>query len=192
VEELSGRLSRRMRVRPNPTLDSYLSLKQTHLSIRTSKKYGLYRRKHNPFISINNIRTNARRCANIVNSAQLDIDAAHSSLPNYMFYTPNMNNDGHNTNIPTASEWLKRFLEPKLVDPAYANTTFFITFDESDDKNQYNSIYSVLLGAGIKGQGLVDASYYDHYSWLSTIEHIFDLGTLGRNDVSANSFPVCH
>ncbi|KAJ3300981.1 hypothetical protein HDU76_005929 [Blyttiomyces sp. JEL0837] len=116
----------------------------------TASRIKDYARKHNPFISFKNIQQNPARCANIVNSAQLDVDAANNALPNYMFFTPNLKNDGHDTNIPTASAWLQAFLEPKLADPAYADTLFIVTFDES---KWYigNSIYTVLLGKGIVG-----------------------------------------
>lgn len=51
---------------------------------------GKYFRKHNPFISFDNIRNNSTRCANIVNSAELDDDLASGNLPQYMYFTPNI------------------------------------------------------------------------------------------------------
>ncbi|KAJ3143196.1 hypothetical protein HK101_003166, partial [Irineochytrium annulatum] len=54
-----------------------------------------YARKHNPFISFTNIQSNKTRCANIVPATQLDVDAASSDgLPDYIYYTPNLANDG--------------------------------------------------------------------------------------------------
>ncbi|KAJ3268346.1 hypothetical protein HDU76_011442, partial [Blyttiomyces sp. JEL0837] len=158
----------------------------------TGKTYGgsgAYARKHNPFISMNNIRTNPTRCAKIVPAANLNSDAATNNLPNYMFYTPNLTNDGHDTDIPTASAWLQNFLSNKLNDKAYANTLFFVTFDESASSSP-NQIYGVLLGAGIAGAGQTDDNYYDHYSWLATIEAIFGLGNLGLNDASASTIKL--
>ncbi|KAJ3178003.1 hypothetical protein HK101_010162 [Irineochytrium annulatum] len=148
-----------------------------------------YARKHNPFISFSSITSNPARCANIVNSAQLDTDAAAGNLPNYMFYTPNLNNDGHDTDIPTASAWLQGFLEPKLADPAYADTLFVITFDESKTYLG-DAIYTVLLGKGITGAGKTDSTKYDHYSILATIEKNFNLGNLGASDKSAATIPL--
>jgi hypothetical protein len=71
-----------------------------------------YVRKHNPFISFDNILNNPKRCQNIKNSQQLYKDINENNLSNYIFYTPNMDNNGHDTN-PTkhsakyASNWLK-------------------------------------------------------------------------------------
>ncbi|KAI8826340.1 hypothetical protein BJ741DRAFT_631551 [Chytriomyces cf. hyalinus JEL632] len=151
---------------------------------------GTYRRKHNPFMSFNNIRGNLTRCANIVNSDQLTRDAAAGKLPNYIFYTPDMNNDGHDTSASYASNWLKTFLEPKLVDPAFANVLFHVVFDESETYFGPNHIYSILLGKGIKGAGLVDNAHYDHYSFLATLEGIFDLGNLDKHDKDAVRIPL--
>ncbi|TPX51014.1 hypothetical protein CcCBS67573_g10056 [Chytriomyces confervae] len=156
----------------------------------TGTSSGTYRRKHNPFMSFDNIRGNPTRCANIVNSDQLSRDAAAGKLPNYIFYTPDMNNDGHDTSASYASNWLKTFLEPKLVDPAYANVLFHVVFDESETYFGPNHIYSILLGKGIKGVGLVDNAHYDHYSFLATLEGIFDLGNLGKHDKDAVRIPL--
>ncbi|KAJ3307717.1 hypothetical protein HDU76_004423 [Blyttiomyces sp. JEL0837] len=149
-----------------------------------------YARKHNPFISFKNIQNNAARCANIVNSAQLDTDAANGQLPNYMFYTPNLNNDGHDTNIAFTSSWLQGFLEPRLSNPAFAKTLWIVTFDESASFFGANSIYTVLLGKGILGAGKTDSTKYDHYSVLATIEKNFNIGNLGANDAKATTIPL--
>jgi hypothetical protein len=51
---------------------------------------GLYARKHNPFMSFTNISKDKKRCAKIVNSKQLDKDIARNSVPQFVFYTPNV------------------------------------------------------------------------------------------------------
>ncbi|KAJ3270905.1 hypothetical protein HDU76_011104 [Blyttiomyces sp. JEL0837] len=150
---------------------------------------GAYARKHNPFISMTNIQTNASRCAKIVPATQLDADAAANNLPNYVFYTPNLKNDGHDTSISYASAWLKGFLEPKLTNSVYAKTLFFITYDESASTSP-NLIYGVLVGKGIVGAGQTDFNKYDHYSWLATIENTYALGNLGKKDATATKIPV--
>ncbi|KAJ3191491.1 hypothetical protein HK101_007673 [Irineochytrium annulatum] len=152
---------------------------------------GAYARKHNPFISFTNIQSNSTRCARIVPATQLATDASSAAgLPNYIYYTPNLKNDGHDTDIPTASAWLKAFLEPKLVDPAYADVLFFITFDESASYLGANHIYTVLLGKGIKGKGMTDGAQYNHYSMMATIEYNFALGNLGNSDKTATLIPI--
>ncbi|KAI8849796.1 phosphoesterase family-domain-containing protein [Chytridium lagenaria] len=158
-------------------------------STSTSSPSGLYVRKHNPFISFTNISRNATRCAKIVPATQFTADINANRIPEYMFYAPNMQNDGHDTSVGYAGNWLKGFLEGKLGTTAFENTLIFITFDESDTVDP-NLIYGVLLGAGIPGTGLTDATRYDHYSWLATIEDNFSLGSLNRKDATAPKFPL--
>jgi len=146
---------------------------------------GLYYRKHNPFISFNNIRTNATRCANIVNAKQLDVDLAKGTLPELSYFTPNIDNDAHNTNISYAGQWLHSFLIPRL--PKFpARTLFIVTWDE-DDYTEENQIFTAVWGSMIKPNSK-DHTFYDHYSLLRTIEDNWGLGNLGRNDANATPF----
>ncbi|KAJ1564823.1 hypothetical protein HK405_013888 [Cladochytrium tenue] len=160
----------------------------------TAATIGRYARKHNPFISFTSISTNTTRCtSHIVNSAQLDVDAAAGNLPKYMFFTPNLDDDGHDTDIPTSATWLEAFLEPKLTNPAYANTLFYITYDETAGlltNRAIGPIYTVLMGAGTYGSGVADTTTYNHYSFLKSVETLFGLGNLGRNDVNSTAVPI--
>ncbi|KAI8873702.1 phosphoesterase [Ramicandelaber brevisporus] len=145
---------------------------------------GTYRRKHNPFISYVNVQNNAAWCAKIVNSNQLAADLANNAVPQFSFYTPDMNNDAHDTNIGYASNWLKGFLPKLLSDPNLSqDTAFVLTFDE-DNYFSGNKIYTAILGKGVK-PGTTDGTAYTHYSLLRTIEDNFGLGNLGRGDASA-------
>ncbi|KAG0951935.1 hypothetical protein G6F32_004720 [Rhizopus arrhizus] len=61
----------------------------------TGTRSGLYVRKHNPAVSYASINKNSTRLKNIVSSTQFATDIANKNLPNWMFYTPNLDNDGH-------------------------------------------------------------------------------------------------
>jgi len=147
--------------------------------------YKTYYRKHNPFMSFDNIRKNSTRCANIVNSDVLDSDIAKKSFPQYMYFTPDINNDAHDTDILFAGEWLSLFLDKRLKSLP-PRTVVVITWDE-DDYIKDNHIYSALLG-DVVVPGSQDATFYNHYSILRTVEDNWDLGNLGRGDVKANPF----
>ncbi|KAI1318993.1 hypothetical protein EDD11_005191 [Mortierella claussenii] len=148
---------------------------------------GLYFRKHNPFIIYDSIATNATRCANIVPATQLQTDIAAGNIPNYAFYTPNMINDGHNTTVADASKWLTGFLPPLLNNTAFINNTLVVlTFDETEDYNIPNRVWTMLLGDVVaKIKNTTDSTFYTHYSLLSTVESNWDLGNLGRQDTNA-------
>lgn len=162
---------------------------------------GLYFRKHNPFVIHESIAGNATRCDNIVPASQLPLDLIAASsltttpgtpLPNYMYYTPNMINDGHNTTVRDATLFLSSFLLPLLTSPAFlqSNTLVVITFDETEDYTiGDNLVYTLLLGSNDlvippSLKNTTDSTFYTHYSLLSTVESNWDLGNLGRNDAN--------
>ncbi|KAF9975711.1 hypothetical protein BGZ73_000562 [Actinomortierella ambigua] len=149
----------------------------------------LYRRKHNPFMSFTSITSNATRCAKVVNANQLDIDIANDNVPQFSFYTPNMNDDGHDTSIDFSSKWLYAFMEPKLNNTALMNNmVIMVTFDEDNTKivSNRNRVFSFLLGGAVRAApGTIDSTLYSHYSLLATVEDNWNLGNLGEGDVSA-------
>ena len=146
---------------------------------------GHYYRKHNPFVSFDNIRNNATRCAKIVNAKQLDQDLAAGTLPQYSYYTPNINNDGHDTGLAFAGKFLDSFFSQRLA-KFPPGTLIFITWDE-DDYLTNNQISSIAIGDMIK-PGTEDNTQYNHFSLLRTIEDNWLLGDLGRYDATTNSF----
>lgn len=155
---------------------------------------GLYHRKHNPLQSFEWVRDN--HCNHIVNASELQKDVAAGQLPAFSWYTPNINDDAHNTDIKYAGKWLKTTLEPLLMVRNFTQDTLIVlTWDEDDGWQTLskhlpgyghgNHIYAALLGSNIP-QGAVDNTRYNHYSLLRTIEHGLGLGNLGRNDLLAN------
>ena len=146
---------------------------------------GDYARKHNPFISFTSISTNPKRCSNIVNSDQLDSDLKSGSLPNYSMYVPNLKNDGHNTGVAYADQWLSQKIAPLMKDPNFMDQMLLIiTFDESGSKSS-NQIYTAVFGDSVIS-GTSSNQPYTHYSILKTIESAWSLGTLNKNDVTAS------
>ncbi|KAJ3301136.1 hypothetical protein HDV03_001326, partial [Kappamyces sp. JEL0829] len=155
----------------------------------TGTQSGTYRRKHNPFISFPSISGNPARCARIVDANRLGSDIAAGTVADYVFYSPDMNNNGHDTSLAYSMNWLQRFLDPKLNLALFKKTLFVVTWDENDavlgviDWKQ-NHIATVLVGAGAV-PGSVDSTAYDHYSLLATIEKEWGLGGLNQQDVAA-------
>ncbi|OZJ05608.1 hypothetical protein BZG36_01469 [Bifiguratus adelaidae] len=158
----------------------------------TSTQVGTYYRKHNPFISFPTITGNAARCANIVPATQLDTDIANNAVPQYVFYTPDINNDGHDTNVTYASNWLQNFLEPRISNPAFSNNTLFVvTFDEQATYlSLTNHVMTVLFGPAVQRALKTDGNAYNHYSLLKTVEDNWNLGNLGTHDVDATALVV--
>jgi len=148
---------------------------------------GPYYRKHNPFISYNNIRNNNARCSRIVNSVELDWDIGNGTLPQYMYFTPNILNDCHNTSIAYGGRWLNSYLTPRIA-KLPQGTLVVITWDE-DDYTESNKIDTCMFGSMII-PGTSDGNRYTHYSLLRTVEVNWGLGTLGRHDSGASHFTI--
>jgi hypothetical protein len=146
-----------------------------------------YARKHNPFISYTNISGNPARCAHIVDASEFDKDVASNTLPSYVFYVPDLNNDGHDTGVAYADRWYKDKFGPLLTNQALMeNTVLISTFDESG-KSKKNLIYTSIAGPGVKAGAYADE--VNHFSLLRLIEDNWSLGTLGRNDDMAPVVP---
>lgn len=167
--------------------------KTVHIS-----KNRLYFRKHNPFVSFNNVRNDPARLAKVVNARHLREDVENDALPQFCWYTPNIQHDGHTppddfqpTNplrhVNFIAQWLTGFLLPLLDDPRFTEGTLVsVTFDESVPHAD-NHVYHVLLGDMVKS-GTVVGEMFNHYSLLRTVEENFELGNLGRNDLTADWF----
>jgi hypothetical protein len=153
----------------------------------TGASSGNYARKHNPFISFTNIHNNAARCnAHVVNANQFWTDQQNGQLPTVAFYVPNQLNDGHDTGVAYADNWLSSTFGPLFSSDAWwtINPLVVITFDEDDAVTNANQVYTALFGTTTRN-GTISEVNYNHYSLLRLIESTFNLGNLGRNDVSA-------
>jgi acid phosphatase len=131
------------------------------------------------------------RLAVIKNFTMFQSDLKNNKLPQYMFFTPNMTNDGHDTNVTFAGKWASDFLTPLLTNKNFMqNTLVLLTFDEDETYTERNSVFALLLGDAVPAHlaGTSDNTYYNHYSEIATLEFNWDLHTLGRWDVGANVF----
>ncbi|KAK3367188.1 phosphoesterase family-domain-containing protein, partial [Lasiosphaeria ovina] len=148
-----------------------------------------YVRKHNPLIFYDSVTSNATRLSLIKGLGAFADDLKNQKLPQWSFITPNMTNDGHDTNITFAASWARGFLEPLLNNSYFSNDTLVIlTFDENESYSLKNRIYTVLLGGAIPDElkGTADSMFYNHYSTISTVSVNWGLPSLGRWDCDAN------
>lgn len=134
-----------------------------------------YARKHNPFILFSNVENNLKRCQKIVNSEQFFNDLKNNKLAEFSMYIPNLKNDGHDTGVAFADNWLKNTFS-KLIFPK--DLLIIITFDEGHSKA--NQIYTLLMGANVK-RGYKSDRPYNFASLLHMIEKEFHLKTLNTH-----------
>jgi acid phosphatase len=152
-----------------------------------------YVRKHNPLIIFDSVTQNATRLQLIKNFTGFNDDVQKQALPQWAFITPNMTDDGHDTNITFASSWEQRWITPLLDNSDFMKTALvLLTFDENDSKTPQNKVFSILVGGAIPDslKGTVDDTFYNHYSTISTVSVNWGLPSLGRWDCNANVFQL--
>lgn len=100
---------------------NYLTKPAPYLGDGDGKDAPKYSRKHVPFLSSQKVQqqsfrnvisvdTNNKHNAFITdvgNSRKSPTDRSYKPLATYIFYAPNMDDDGHDVNVGTASTWLK-------------------------------------------------------------------------------------
>ncbi|KAK4449045.1 phosphoesterase family-domain-containing protein [Podospora aff. communis PSN243] len=150
-----------------------------------------YVRKHNPLMSYDSVTSSTTRLAKCKNFTMFYTDLANNQLPQWMFITPNMTNNAHDSSISVAGTWARNFLTPLLANPNFNinRTLVVLTFDEGSTSGT-NRVYSVLLGSAVPASkvGTTNNTAYNHYSLTKTAELNWNLGNLGANDVGANAF----
>jgi hypothetical protein len=149
---------------------------------------GLYVTKHNPFVYMTDITGNTTYCEeHVVNLDELYVDLSSNRLPQYSFITPNNENNGHDTSIAHADNWLSGFMPALLNSSSFNSSVIVLTYDEgTSDLQGGGRIATIIMGPNsIVIPGFESQLPYDHYSLLATIEAIFGLGNLGRNDANA-------
>lgn len=169
-----------------------------------------YATRHNPFMYFHAIIDDQENCdARVVPLPELTADLAiASATPNYVFITPNLCNDGHDTNCangdPGGQKSINTFLQhwvPQIMNSAAfkKDGLLIITYDEAEptdgssccnEPTGFNTpmpgitgrgggrIGAVLLSPFIK-PGTVSDVPYNHYSMLRSIEDMFGLSHLG-------------
>ena len=158
--------------------------------------YTYYVRKHNPCAIMDYVSGNKTRAINNRNFNDLAADIGNDTLGSFLFITPNMVNDGHDTTAAFFSNWTQYFLTPLLKDPKFNSnrTVILLTFDENDSYPEPNRIFTLALGGAVPAnlKNTSDHTYMTHYSAISSVEANWNLKSLGRGDVNktmSNVFP---
>lgn len=152
---------------------------------------GNYERKHNLLVRFNSVSEDADRLAKVKNLTLFNEDLAANRLPQWIFVTPNLYNNGHDTNISVSCNWTNTFVQPLLKNSNFndGNTLIYITWQANGQyPTERNHVAGIMLGSALPKHlvNKTDDSYYNHYSELSSVEANWGLHTLGRWDVGAN------
>ncbi|TDZ24507.1 Acid phosphatase [Colletotrichum orbiculare MAFF 240422] len=152
---------------------------------------GDYARKHNLLVRFDSVSLNEHRLAKLKNLTLFYEDLAKKRLPQWLFVTPNLYNNGHDTNISVSCNWTRSFVEPLLKNRYFndGKTLVYVTWQANgQNASARNHVAGILLGSAVPRSlvGTTDDAYYNHYSELSSVQANWGLHTLGRWDVGAN------
>ena len=169
-----------------------------------------YATRHNPFVYFHSIIDDTTLCdTQVVNLDQLPQDLASvSATPNYVFITPDLCDDGHDSpcangepgGLGQADKFLQTWVPRITGSPAFRQDGLLIvTFDEAASSDTSSccgeipgpnspkpgatgpgggDVGAVLLSPCI-GPGTVSKAPYNHYSMLRSVEDIFGVSHLG-------------
>jgi phosphatidylinositol-3-phosphatase len=174
----------------------------------------LYERKHNPYVSYQDVQSNPARMANILDFSLFSSDLANNSVPAYSWISPDQCHDMHGrastpsdpcdfsqvqSLIATGDAFLSATVGEIMNSRAWTgNSVIFITWDESDFPfSDVSGCCDAVPGAGGGHVVMITISHsdhsartsnvaYNHYSMLSTIEGGWSLGCLAFTCDTAN------
>jgi phosphatidylinositol-3-phosphatase len=174
----------------------------------------LYERKHDPFVSYQDVQNNPARLANIVDFSQFATDLANNTVPDYSWISPDQCTDMHGRGgtdpktdpcnfanvqqlIATGDAFLSSTVSAIMNSRAWnGNSIIFVTWDESDFPfNDVSGCCDAKPGGGHVVMLTISHSDhsartsdvdYNHYSMLSTIEGGWQLGCLAFTCDTAN------
>ncbi len=170
-----------------------------------------YATRHNPFVYFHSIIDDTTLCdTHVVNLSLLPKDLSSAAdTPNYVFITPDLCDDGHDSpcadgrtgGLAQADQFLRQWVPQITSSPAFKqqNGLLIITFDESDTSDT-SSCCGEIPGPGSPepgdtgpgggdigavllspciAPGTVSQQPYNHYTMLRSVEDLFGLAHLG-------------
>jgi hypothetical protein len=149
---------------------------------------GTYAQRHNPFIYLDPIRLNPERCASsIVPFDRLATDLEQGQVPNLVFVTPDVCNDGHDCPLEVGDNWLRQVVPNITTSPAYLDGGLLvITWDEGNTADgccgglaQGGHVVTI-LASPVARTGFTSDVPETHYHLLRTIEDAWGLTPLGH------------
>jgi len=148
------------------------------------RSHGAYAVKHDPFAYFADINgwdgtqfQPSRRCdEHIVDYGDFASDLAAGTLPNYVFITPNLNDDMHDGTVAAGDLWLSREVPGILDSDAYQRGgALFLFWDEGSNQGDEPPFIAISPNAR---HGFVSATAYDTSSYLATVQGMLGLESL--------------
>lgn len=166
----------------------------------------LYASKHNGFLNFTGVQNSPAEQQKLVPDTQLTTDLASGSVPNFSFIVPDQCHDMHGTNdcpsdavnVGVADTYAGQLVQQITSSSVWKKglNAIVINFDEGNtslgccDANPGGGrVYAVVIKSH-NVQAVQDATPFNHYSLLLTIEDAFRLGCLQNTCDAANVKPM--
>jgi hypothetical protein len=158
---------------------AYMEGMGTPCSFQSNSEYSAH---HNPFIYYSSMTSDPARCADHI----VDFDASFATdldagTYKYMWISPNMCNDMHNCGPDIADAWLAKTVAQITSSKAYQNGgALFILFDEGSLRmlGSAADLPTIVMSPNLVSPGFVSDTFYDHRSYVATVEDIFQMPRL--------------
>ncbi|HET8626778.1 MAG TPA: alkaline phosphatase family protein [Thermomicrobiales bacterium] len=158
----------------------------------------LYAVKHNPFAFFARVQGDPAELQRMVPDTQLAADLAGGDVPNFAYIAPDQCHDMHGlascgddtTLIRQGDAYVAATVARIMAAPVWrrGNTAIVVTWDENDfsttgvtgccDANPGGGHVATIVIANHGPRGVRDATPYNHYALLQTVEDAFRLGCL--------------
>jgi phospholipase C len=150
------------------------------------ESHGRYAAKHDPFVFFSDINgwdgktfQRSQRCIDhVVDYSEIDRDLARNTIANYVFITPNLDNDMHDGSISDGDAWLAREIPKIMSSNAYKNGgAIFLMWDEGGGYPVADDPPFIVISPNAKS-GMRSQLEYDTSSYLKTVQAILGLSPL--------------
>lgn len=151
----------------------------------------LYAEKHDPFVLVNDVLNNGcdQHVLPYPGGGGLVAALDRSSPPDFVWITPNQQDDMHSGSVQAGDAWLHANLAPVLSSPWFTggNATVVVTMDEDEGNNVGGGgpVPMVVISSNARGAGLVGTPG-NQYGTLRSLERAYGLGLLAGAANSAN------
>ncbi|HUS30497.1 MAG TPA: alkaline phosphatase family protein [Kofleriaceae bacterium] len=146
---------------------------------------GKYAPKHDPFLYFTDMQKGANGlcAATNVDYSLFEADLATNEY-DYMWITPNLDNDGHDPasdpalGLRNSDMWMSHEVPKILASTGFkAGGILFITWDEDEGGNN-EKIPMIIVSPRVKAAGMTSDTAYTHASYLATVEELLSLPRL--------------
>jgi hypothetical protein len=157
----------------------------------SSAASALYAEKHDPFVTATDVLGGG--CAQHVlpypGAAGLSAALSGGGAPDFVWITPNQQNDMHTGSVQAGDAWLSANIAPVLASPWFTggNATVVITMDEDEGSNigGGGQVPMVVISSASKGKGNI-ALNGNHFGTLRSVERVYGLPLLGAAAQAGN------